>query len=88
MLLGAADSLVAWNTVRGNTGTEINSGGIVLDERGVDLTDGANPTGNTVKNNTAFENSPVRHLLRRHGHAATTLSGNYCGTSLPSGSCV
>ena len=87
MLLGAADSLVAWNTVRGNTGTEINSGGIVL-MSAADLTEGADPTGNTVKNNTVVPELPGGYLVRRHGqrqrpHAATTAS-----TSSPSGSCV
>ncbi len=77
---------VTWNTVRGNTGTEINSGGIVLMSAAV-LTDGANPTGDTVKNNTAFQNSPADISSDGTG-TGNELSGNYCHTSLPSGSCV
>lgn len=86
LLLGAADSLVAWNTVRGNTGTEINSGGIVL-MSAADLTDGADPTGDTVTNNTAFQNTPADISSDGTG-TGNELSGNYCHTSLPSGSCV
>ena len=86
LLLGAADSVVAWNTVRGNTGTEVNSGGIVL-MSAADLTDGANPTGNTVTNNTAFQNSPADISSDGTG-TGNDLTGNYCHTSLPSGSCV
>lgn len=86
MLLGAADSLVAWNTVRGNTGTEINSGGILL-MSAADLTGGADPTGNTVKNNTAFQNTPSDISDDGTG-SGNDLSGNYCGTSSPGGSCV
>lgn len=86
MLLGAADSLVAWNTVRGNAGTEINSGGIVL-MSAADLTQGADPTGNTVKNNTAFQNSPADISSDGTG-TGNDLTGNYCSTSSPSGFCV
>jgi nitrous oxidase accessory protein NosD len=85
-LLGAADSLVAWNTVRGNEGTEINSGGIVLMSAS-DLTDGADPIGNTVKNNTAFQNSPADISSDGTG-SGNDLTGNYCDTSSPSGFCL
>ena len=44
LLLGASDSSVTWNTVRGNSGTEANSGGIVL-MSAASFTHGANPTG-------------------------------------------
>ena len=86
LLLGASDSSVTWNTVRGNTGTQVNSGGIVL-MSAASFTHGANPTGNTVKNNTAFGNSPYDISYDGTG-TGNALSGNYCGTSLPSGSCV
>ena len=86
LLLGAADSLVAWNTVRGNEGTEINSGGIVL-MSAADLAQGADPTGNTVKNNTAFQNTPSDISYDGTG-TGNDLSGNYCDTSSPSGFCV
>ena len=85
-LLGAADSLVAWNTVRGNAGTEINSGGIVL-MSAADLTQGADPTGNTVTNNTAFQNAPADISSDGTG-TGNDLTGNYCGTSSPGGFCV
>ncbi len=86
MLLGAADSLVAWNTVRGNAGTEINSGGIVL-MSAADLTHGADSTGNTMKNNTAFQNAPADISSDGTG-SGNDLTGNYCGTSSPGGFCV
>ncbi|MEO8424043.1 MAG: right-handed parallel beta-helix repeat-containing protein [Actinomycetota bacterium] len=86
LLLGAADSLVAWNTVRGNEGTEVNSGGIVL-MSAADFTEGADPIGNTVKNNTVFQNLPSDISYDGTG-TGNDLSSNYCGTSSPNGSCV
>ena len=52
-----------------------------------DLTGGADPTGNTVKNNTAFQNTPSDISDDGTG-SGNDLSGNYCGTSSPGGSCV
>lgn len=85
LLLGAGDSLVAWNTVRGNTGTEFNSGGIVLMSASV-LTDGLDPMNNVINNNTAFGNSPADISYDGTG-TGNDLTGNYCGVSSPAGSC-
>lgn len=86
ILLGTADSLVSWNVVRGNQGTDINSGGIVLMSAAA-LTQGATPMRNTVKNNTAFQNSPADVAYDGTG-SGNDLTGNYCGTSSPGGFCV
>lgn len=85
LLAGAGDSLVAWNTVRGNTGTEINSGGIVLMSASA-LTGGLDPVNDVVENNTAFGNSPADISYDGTG-TGNDLTGNYCGVSSPAGSC-
>ena len=85
LLLGAADSVVAWNTVRGNTGTEINSGGIVL-MSATALTGGLDPVNDVIEDNTAFGNSPADISYDGTG-TGNDLTGNYCGVSSPAGSC-
>lgn len=85
LLVGARDSLVAWNTVRGNTGTEINSGGIVLMTASA-LTGGLAPVNDVIKNNTVFQNSPEDISYDGTG-TGNDLTGNYCSVSSPPGSC-
>ena len=87
LLLGASDSTVAWNTVRGNEGTEINSGGIVV-MTAADIVPGASdPMNNVVSNNTAFGNSPADVSYDGTG-TGNVLTGNFCETSSPGGFCV
>jgi parallel beta-helix repeat protein len=86
LLVGSGDSTIAWNTVRGNTGTEFNSGGIVLMSADA-LSGGLDPVNNVVKNNTAFQNSPA-DISHDGTGTGNDLTGNYCGVSSPAGSCV
>ncbi len=85
LLIGATGSTVTWNTVKGNEGTEINSGGIVL-VSAVVLTGGVDPADNKVTNNSAFGNSPSDISSDGTG-TGNDLSGNFCDTSSPSGAC-
>jgi parallel beta-helix repeat protein len=87
LLLGASDSTVSWNTVRGNQGTEINSGGVFLMSAADLVSGGHDPMDNVVSNNTAFGNAP--HDISSDGTGSgNDLSGNYCGSSSPTGSCL
>ena len=57
LLLGGSSSSVTWNATRGNTDTEANADGIVL-MSAASFAHGANPTRNTVEDDTSFRNSP------------------------------
>jgi len=85
LLFGATHSLVAHNAVTGNSGAQINSGGIVVASAKA-LTKGSNPNFDTVAFNTAFRNHPADLIWDGTG-VGVRFTGNACGTSLPSGLC-
>jgi hypothetical protein len=85
LLLGATRTLVAGNSVAGNTGTQINSGGIVV-ASAKQLTGGSDPNFDTIARNTAYRDHPADLLWDGTGKNVT-FTGNHCTTSLPPGLC-
>lgn len=85
LLLGATDSLLVHNTVVGNRGHEINSGGILLLDSG-QVTGGSVATGNTLAANRAWMNWPAGII--DHSGGTNRFFGNHCGRSDPDGLCV
>jgi parallel beta helix pectate lyase-like protein len=85
LLLGATETRVADNSVAGNTGRELNSGGIViLSAR--QLTHGSNPRHDSIVNNTAYRNRPAD--IRWDGTGSGLhFARNHCRTSAPAGLC-
>jgi hypothetical protein len=85
LLLGATRTLVARNFVTGNSGHQINSGGIVVVSARA-LTHGSDPAFDTIIGNTAFRNHPAD--LRWDGTGThVVFIRNHCATSIPSGFC-
>ena len=85
LLLGATHSLVADNSVSGNSGKQVNSGGIVV-ASAHSLTHGSNPNFDTVTHNSAFRNHPADLIWDGTG-VGVRFRANACGTSLPPGLC-
>jgi len=85
LLLGATHTVVTHNTVRGNHGHQINSGGIVV-ASAARLTHGANPSHDTILANTAFNNHPADLIWDGTGRGNRFLR-NRCGKSIPRGLC-
>ena len=85
LLLGATFSLVTHNNVVGNSGRQINSGGIVVASAKA-LTHGSNPNFDTIAFNAAFRNHPADLVWDGTG-VGVRFIGNACGTSLPPGFC-
>lgn len=85
LLLGATQTLVARNSVAGNSGRQINSGGIVV-ASAHSLTHGSNPNFDTIANNTAFGDHPADLIWDRTGIGVRFVA-NHCGTSIPPGLC-
>lgn len=84
VLLGATHSFLAQNSVLGNRGSTAISGGIVL-LTAKNFTGGANATDNTIRNNTAFRNSPADIVDQSGGR--NDIGRNFCHTSMPRGYC-
>ena len=84
-LIGATDSEVSWNTVRGNHGQKILSGGIVLISA-TGITGGVDPSNNLIEDNTLRDNSPADIIWDGTG-SGNTFSANNCDTSVPGGLC-
>jgi hypothetical protein len=85
LLLGATRTLVTHNSVGGNSGKQINSGGIVVVSAKA-LTKGSDPNFDTVSFNSAFRDHPADLIWDGTGtHVA--FRANRCGTSIPSGLC-
>jgi nitrous oxidase accessory protein NosD len=85
LLLGATRTLVARNSVQGNSGTEFNSGGIVvLSARA--LTKGSDPNFDTIARNTAFRDHPADLIWDGTG-THVRFKGNHCRRSVPAGLC-
>jgi hypothetical protein len=85
LLLGATRTLVAGNSVAGNTGKQINSGGIVV-ASAKQLTGGSDPNFDTIARNTAYRDHPADLIWDGTG-TNVTFTGNHCTTSLPPGLC-
>jgi hypothetical protein len=85
LLLGATRTLVTHNSVEGNSGRQINSGGIVVVSAKA-LTKGSDPNFDTVAFNTAFRDHPADLIWDGTG-VHVTFRGNHCGTSIPPGLC-
>lgn len=85
LLLGATHTLVAFNRVSGNSGKQINSGGIVV-ASAHGLTKGSNPNFDRVFANTAVGNHPADLIWDGTG-VHVRFEANHCGTSIPSGLC-
>lgn len=85
LLLGATNTVVAHNTVSGNSGTQINSGGIVIKSAKA-LTGGSDPASDTIVGNTASGNQPADLSWDGSGTGVTFVL-NRCGTSIPAGLC-
>jgi hypothetical protein len=85
LLLGATRTLVIHNTVLGNKGNQINSGGIRLLSAAA-LTKGSNPDHDAIVANRAFHNSPADLIWDGTG-VGNTFVANHCGKSIPAGLC-
>ena len=85
LLLGATHSLVTHNKVAGNSGKQINSGGIVVASAKA-LSHGSNPNFDTISFNSVFRNHPADLVWDGTG-VGVRFKGNACGTSLPPGLC-
>lgn len=85
LLLGATFTLVTHNSVAGNSGKQINSGGIVVASAHA-LTHGSNPNFDTIARNTAFRNRPADLIWDGTG-IGVRFRANHCQTSIPSGFC-
>jgi hypothetical protein len=83
-LLGAFDTSVSHNDVRGNqpSGASFLSGGIVVAEA---APGGTAPQNNVVSHNKAFDNLPFD--LFWDGTGSVAFTKNHCGTSDPDGLC-
>lgn len=85
LLLGATHTLVARNIVTGNSGAQINSGGIVVSSAAA-LTHGSDPDFDTIVGNVAFRNHPADLVWDGTGTGVRFIA-NRCATSIPSGLC-
>ena len=85
LLLGGTKTRVIGNLVKGNVGTQINSGGIVV-ASATALTHGSDPSSDTIKNNNAHGNQPADLIWDGSG-TAVKFAGNHCTMSLPPGLC-
>ena len=85
LLLGATFTRVAHNKVVGNSGRQVNSGGIVV-LSAHPLTGGSDPKFDTIVHNTAFRNHPADLIWDGTG-THITFAANHCATSNPPGLC-
>jgi parallel beta-helix repeat protein len=85
LLLGATHTQVAGNSVAGNVGKQVNSGGIVVASAHA-LTGGSNPNFDTITGNTAYRDHPA-DLIWDHTGTGVKFTANHCATSIPSGLC-
>jgi len=85
LLLGATHTLVTRNIVTGNSGKQINSGGIVVASAKA-LTKGSNPNFDTILGNLALRNHPADLIWDGTG-TGVRFRANVCRTSIPAGLC-
>jgi nitrous oxidase accessory protein NosD len=83
-LLGAHGVLVDDNSVLNNRGHTPVSGGIVV--LSAKSAGGPASTGNSIRRNSAFKNSPA-DIINRSGWR-NSFRGNYCSRSVPDGLCL
>ena len=84
LLLGATQTKVVGNSLKGNVGTKLNSGGIVV--LSAAPFQGSDPQFDTIARNTAFRDKPAD--LRWDGSGSNVnFVANHCATSIPSGHC-
>jgi nitrous oxidase accessory protein NosD len=85
LLLGATDTLVSHNSVYGNTGRKINSGGIRV-VSAASVTGGSNPDNDHIVANSAHRNKPADLIWDGTG-TGNAFSGNHCTKSVPAHLC-
>ncbi|MFI1095222.1 nitrous oxide reductase family maturation protein NosD [Streptomyces sp. NPDC020917] len=83
VLTGVENTVVERNTVTGNSGTSVMSGGVVLFHSLVNVPN----TGNTIRDNTLSGNAPADLADRDTAGKGNTFTGNSCSTSQPAGHC-
>lgn len=83
VLTGVENTVVERNTVTGNSGTSVMSGGVVLFHSFVNVPN----TGNTIRDNTLSGNAPADLADRDTAGKDNTFTGNSCSTSQPAGRC-
>lgn len=85
LLLGATQTQVRNNIIKGNAGKQLNSGGIVV-ASAASLTGGSDPEFDTIARNTAFSDHPADLIWDGTGNSINFIA-NHCATSIPSGLC-
>ena len=85
LLLGATQTKVLSNSIKGNQGTQLNSGGIVVASAKA-LTGGSDPEFDTIARNTAFNDHPADLIWDGTG-TSINFVGNQCRHSIPTGLC-
>jgi nitrous oxidase accessory protein NosD len=83
LLLGATHTRVTGNSVEGNSGKQINSGGIVVVRA---QGGGSKPEFDAITGNTAFRDHPADLIWDGTG-THVTFRHNHCRTSAPAGLC-
>jgi hypothetical protein len=84
LLVGATQTKVVSNSVKGNRGTQFNSGGIVVVSAAPFK--GSDPQFDTIARNTAFRDQPADLRWDGSGNNITFVA-NHCTTSIPAGNC-
>jgi parallel beta-helix repeat protein len=84
ILVGATQTTVANNSVKGNVGKQFNSGGIVVVSAAP--FHGSDPQFDTIARNTAFRDKPADLRWDGSGNNIKFVA-NQCATSVPAGLC-
>jgi Periplasmic copper-binding protein (NosD) len=85
LLLGATQTQVLNNSIKGNAGKQLNSGGIVV-ASAASLTGGSNPEFDTIARNTAYGDHPADLIWDGTGNNVNFVA-NHCARSVPAGLC-
>jgi Right handed beta helix region len=84
LLLGATQTRVVGNSLKGNVGTQLNSGGIVV--LSAAPFQGSDPQFDTISRNTAFRDKPADLRWDGSGNNVNFVA-NHCAKSIPAGLC-
>jgi hypothetical protein len=84
LLLGATQTKVTSNSVKGNRGAQLNSGGIVV--LSAAPFQGSDPQFDTIARNTAFRDKPADLRWDGSGNSINFVA-NHCAKSIPAGLC-
>jgi parallel beta-helix repeat protein len=84
LLFGATQTKVANNSLKGNVGKQINSGGIVV--LSAAPFQGSDPQFDTISRNTAFNDHPADLRWDGSGNNINFVA-NHCAKSIPNGLC-